>query len=344
MDCAVISTYRCNAHCQMCNIWHNPSLKAEEFEPSILEKLPAGMARLNITGGEPSIREDLLNIVEILDKKTRRLEISTNGFFTDRLVEIAKRFPHLTIRVSVEGLPRRNDELRGTENGFDHALRTVLRLDELGVQDIGFAMVISDRNAPDLLDVYWLASRLGVEFSTSTLHNSFYFHKEDNTIGDLDLAVRETQKYVKALLRSRRSDLRLRVKDWFRAYLNLGLIQHMRGKQRPLPCRAGMDSFFVDPYGRILACNGSAEPWLMGDLKAQSFEEIWYGSQAEEARRRVTACTRNCWMMGTAVPALRRSLVPVTLWVLRNKVRVWLGQEPELKSQSGHHAPTQMGR
>jgi MoaA/NifB/PqqE/SkfB family radical SAM enzyme len=332
MECAVITTYRCNARCQMCDIWQHPTKRSEEFTPEILRKLPGGMTRLNITGGEPTVRADLKDIVEILDTKTNRLEISTNGYFTDRLVDLARRFPYLTIRVSAEGLPERNDRLRGIKNGFDHALRTILRLKSLGIEDIGFAMVISDQNAPDLLDLYLLASGLGVEFSTSTLHNSFYFHKSDNAIDDLDLAVGETRKYVKALLSSQRRNLRLRVKDWFRAYLNAGLIHHMRDEQRTLPCRAGTDSFFVDPWGRILACNGSPEPWVMGDLTVQPFEEIWHSPLAEEARQKVSTCTENCWMMGTAVPALRRNLLSVSLWVLRNKIRAWRGQEVCLTS------------
>lgn len=170
------------------------------------------MDRLNITGGGPSLRDDLADIVDILATKTHRLEISNNGFNTDCLVAIAKKHPEVTVRVSIEGLPKRNDETRGIKNGFDPALRTILHLRELGVRDIGFAMVISDQNAAELLDVYRLVSGLDVEFCTSTLHNSFYFHKEDNAIKDVDLAVGETRKYVQALLTSRRHDLRLRVK------------------------------------------------------------------------------------------------------------------------------------
>lgn len=326
MECAVITTYRCNARCRMCNIWQYPTRQLEEFSPEILEKIPPAMKRLNITGGEPLLRKDLSDIVGILARKTARLEISTNGYFTDRLVSIAREFPDITIRVSVEGLPRRNDELRGIKNGFDHALRSVLRLKNLGIRDIGFAMVISDQNASELSDLYLLACGLDVEFSTSTLHNSFYFHKDDNAITNLELAVTETQRYIDALLSSRRRNLRLRVKDWFRAYINLGLIKHMEGRTPPLPCGAGTDSFFVDPFGRVLACNGSVEPCVMGDLKTQSFEGIWHSTQAEEARRQVAACARGCWMMGTAVPAVRRQLVQVALWVLRNKIRVSRGK------------------
>ena len=177
MECAVITTYRCNARCQMCNSWKSPSKPSEEFDPKILEKIPGGMKRLNITGGEPLLRQDLLKIVEILRKKTGRLEISTNGYFTDKIIDIARKFPDITIRISVEGLPEKNDMLRGIKNGFDHALRTLLELKNLGVKDIGFAIVISHNNISELLTLYELTAGLDVEFSQSTMHNSFYFHK-----------------------------------------------------------------------------------------------------------------------------------------------------------------------
>ncbi len=124
MECAVITTYRCNAKCGMCNTWQHPSKVSEEFNPEILEKIPAGMKRLNITGGEPLLRKDLADIVRILDKKTDRLEISTNGYFYDRIEEIAKKFPNITIRVSVEVLQALNERLRGIKKGFDRSMAT----------------------------------------------------------------------------------------------------------------------------------------------------------------------------------------------------------------------------
>lgn len=326
MECAVITTYRCNARCRMCACWDHPSRSTEEFDPEILGKLPRGMKRLNITGGEPMLRKDIARIVEILDAKTERLEISTNGYFHERIEEIARRFPRITVRVSVEGLPAVNDELRGIEDGFDHAMRAILHLKQMGVRDIGFAMTISGENCRDLLDVYRLAASMEVELANAVVHNSFYFFKDDNRIENVAEVEEAMCRFIDALLRSPRRSLKKRVKDWFRAYLNLGLLAHVRGEARPIACGAGTDTFFVDPWGRVLACNGSAEPWIMGDLKTQSFDEIWNGPQAAEARRRVASCSRNCWMTGTAVPAMRRRVWKPALWVLRAKLRLWAGK------------------
>jgi MoaA/NifB/PqqE/SkfB family radical SAM enzyme len=309
----------------MCYSWKHPTRSAEEFKPEILEKIPAGMKRLNITGGEPLLRSDIIDIASILNAKTNRLEISTNGYFTDRIVKIAESFPHITIRVSVEGLPQLNDKLRGLKNGFDNALSTILKLKSMKMKDIGFATVISHKNIQDLLALYTLASGLEVEFSQSTMHSSFYFHKQDNRLEDIDRIKTTMREFIERLLNSRRKNLRMRIKDWFRAYINFGLLRFIEGKDRLLACGAGTDSFFVDPWGRILACNGSSEPWVMGDLTVHDFDEIWHSEKAEKVRRLVRECKRNCWMTGTSVPAMRRHFWSPLFWILKNKVRLYFG-------------------
>ncbi len=57
----------------------------------------------NITGGEPFIRMDLKEIVRELYKKSDRIVISTNGFFTDRIIDLCNEFPQIGIRISIEG-------------------------------------------------------------------------------------------------------------------------------------------------------------------------------------------------------------------------------------------------
>ncbi len=327
MECAVITTYRCNARCQMCNSWANPTKPGEEFSPEILNKIPRGMKRLNVTGGEPTIRKDIIKILEILNTKTEKLELSTNGYYTAKLIEIGKKFPNIRIRISVEGLPRLNDELRGIKNGFDHALRSILELRALGLKDIGFAIVVSDRNIYDLSYLYHLCCSLDLEFSQSTMHNSFYFFKHDNKIENLDIIVEKIQIFIKDLLTSKRKNLKLRIKDWFRAYINAGLLRYTRGQERAIPCYAGTESFFIDPGGRMLACNGSAEPWIMGDLNVQEFEEIWNSKQAESIRELVKNCKRNCWMTGSSVPAMRRNIWKPFLWVVSQKMNLLMGKK-----------------
>ncbi|MCK4547508.1 MAG: SPASM domain-containing protein [Candidatus Eisenbacteria sp.] len=303
----------------MCNTWQHPSDPKDEIPPEIIEKLPARLGRVNVTGGEPMLRKDIDDVIAVISKKTRRCEISTNGYFTDRIIDIAGKFPEVVIRVSLEGLASANDDLRGIKDGFDHGLRTLLKLKEMGVKDIGFAITVSDRNAGDIMELFALASGLDMEFATAATHNSFYFHKMSNAFENPDMIVREFEKLITRFLKS------WKPKQWYRGYFNYGLTRFVRGKDRLLPCTAGTDMFFLDPYGEVFPCNMMEES--MGNLREQTFEEIWSGDRAREIREKVKNCPMNCWMVGTAGPAMRRHIWTPTKWIIENKLRLMMGKE-----------------
>lgn len=178
---SLITTFRCNAKCNMCNIWQHQTKPEEEIDYHYYEKLPAGL-RINITGGESTIRKDIDDIFRILYPKASLLELSTNGYNTETIVALANKYPNILIRVSLEGLPKLNDSKRGTVNGFDHALRTMLELKKTRCKNIGFSVVISPDNYKDLIYLYDLCVALDVELGNSVVHNSWYFHKEDNNL------------------------------------------------------------------------------------------------------------------------------------------------------------------
>lgn len=313
LHASIIVTYRCNAKCNMCEVWKNPTNPSEEIGLNVIEKLPDTFFT-NITGGEPFIRKDLPEIIKIFKKKTSRIVISTNGYFTDRIIALFKQHPDLGIRISIEGLAKTNDEIRGIPDGFDRGLRTLLELRAMGIKDIGFGMTVQDLNFYDLIPLYLLAQGLGYEFATCTLHNSHYFHKYDNIINNNNKVIAEFEKLIKHLLQSKR------LKDWFRAYFNYGLINYIKGNQRLLPCEMGQTGFFVDPWGDVLACNGMDEKQPMGNLKEQSWDEIWNSERAEEVRQMVKNCKKNCWMIGSAAPAIWHHPVKPIIWVIKNKV------------------------
>lgn len=317
MEAAIITTYRCNFKCHMCHIWKNPTLKHEEFQAGLLEKLPR-LSFCNITGGEPFIREDIDDIVSILMKKAGRIVISTNGYFTEKIVRLADRYKTIGIRVSLEGLAEINDELRGKKNSFANGLETLRELQKIGLRDIGFGITVSDQNAEDMLELYRLAKSMNLEFATAVVHNSYYFHKYNNRIANPRTVIRSFEKLMVDLLHSKR------IKNWFRAYFNFGLINYVSGNPRLLPCRAGEDLFFLDPWGEIFPCNGMKKKyWFesMGNLKEKSFKEIWASEQAKMVRKKVKKCPKNCWMIGTAGPAMKKNLLKPAVWIIKN---IWL--------------------
>ena len=322
-DVSIITTYRCQMRCKMCDIWENPTDKKREITAKELEILP-NLKFVNVTGGEPFVRRDLEDIVDVMYKKSSRIVISTSGWHTDRIIKMAENFPKIGIRVSIEGLSQKNDELRGREGSFDRAMRLLLTLKEMGIKDIGYGCTVSNQNSDDMLWLYKLSRELGMEFATAAFHNSYYFHKDDNEITNKSEVIGNFHKLIEELLKENSP------KSWYRAFFNLGLINYIRGKPRMLPCEAGSANFFIEPYGDVYPCNGLEDRYwkeTMGNIRnVSTFEDLWFSEQAEKVRGLVRTCPKNCWMVGTAAPVMKRYIKHPTSWVVKNKIKSMLGK------------------
>jgi len=277
-----------------------------------------------ITGGEPTLRRDLEEIADILYPKAMQFEISSNGLNVKKLEPIIKKYPDVKIRFSLEGFELTNNKIRGEKDGFNKKVNGLLHLKELGGTDLGFAITIQDDNVTELVELFKFASAQGFELATSTLHNGFQFHKSDNVPYDRLRVAKHIEGLIVEMLKTNN------VKNWFRAYLNLGLIAKVLGHERLIKCTAATDFVFIDPWCDVFACN--VRPDLkMGNLEKQTWGEILFGLKADRIRKEVWNCKQNCWMVGSAKTAMRHpryAKIPnggPLLWVLKNKIRVLLG-------------------
>jgi MoaA/NifB/PqqE/SkfB family radical SAM enzyme len=281
---------------------------------------------INLTGGEPTLRRDLKQIVDLLHPKVHKLEISSNGLLPKKLEPIIKKYPNIKIRFSLEGSESTNNMIRGEKNGYRTKVDGLARLQELGGTDLGFAAVIQDDNLVDLVELFRFAEKNRYELSTSTLHNAFQFYKNDNVPYDrLGIAYHIENLIIEQLKTNN-------IKNWFRAYLNLGLIAQVLGKRRLLTCKAGSESAIIDPWGDVYACNVRSDLY-MGNLETQTWLEIFSSKKALQVLEQVDQCQQNCWMAGTAKTAIWNSrftqlprLEPF-LWVVHNKIRLFLGKK-----------------
>lgn len=323
-DCSIITTYRCQMRCEMCDIWQNPTKKSDEIKASELQILPK-LKVINITGGEPFVRSDLSEFAELSLQKADLVVVSTSGWHVDRITKFCKDFPNVGIRVSIEGLSVNNDKLRGRSSGFDRAIKLLTHLKEIGHKNIGFGMTVSNHNSSDLLPLYRLAKQLGFEFATATFHNSFYFHKNDNTITESESVIENFYQLAEEQLKESSP------KSWFRALFNLGLIRYIHEQPRMLPCEAGLTNFFIYPYGEVYPCNGLEDRYWkesIGNIRnASSFDELWFSPQADKVRGLVSTCPKNCWMVGTAAPVIKKYIVKTAPWVIKSKIKSMIGKE-----------------
>lgn len=322
-DASIITTYQCQMRCKMCDIWQHPTKRNTEITPKELEILPS-LKFINITGGEPFLRPDLQDIVEVAYSKAPRIVISTSGWHEQRVLSMVERFPNIGIRISIEGLSGTNDHLRGRKGGFDRALRLLMTMSNMGVKDIGFGITVSNNNSKDMLYLYELAKHMKLEFATATFHNSYYFHKDDNVVTNKDEVIGDFHELMERLMKDNHP------KSWFRAFFNMGLINYIQGGRRMLPCEAGTANFFIEPNGDVYPCNGLEDRYWkqsMGNIReAEKFEDIWFSKEADSVRQQVSTCAKNCWMVGTAAPVMKKYIKHPLKWVAKNKVKSMLGK------------------
>ncbi len=322
-DVSIITTYRCQMRCKMCDIWRYPTDTKKEITAKELEILP-NFKFVNITGGEPFQREDLEEIVEVMFKKSPRIVISTSGWHYDRIIALAKKYPNIGIRVSIEGMQFTNDMLRGREGGYERGIKLLTELKKMGVKDIGFGMTVSNLNHRDLIPLYDVARKMDLEFATAAFHNSYYFHKDNNLISEKEAVKADFKKLIERLLKENHP------KAWYRAFFNMGLMNYIDGGKRMLPCEAGTTNFFIEPYGEVYPCNGLEDGiWKqsMGNIRdVDNFEDLWYGEKAQQVREKVAQCPKNCWMVGTAAPVMKKYIKHPTKWVIKNKIKSMIGR------------------
>jgi radical SAM protein with 4Fe4S-binding SPASM domain len=296
----------------MCDCHSHPSAKEQEIGIREIEKLPY-MKNVTITGGEPFIRDDLDEIVTLLEKKSGRILINTNGYYTDRMVELCRKHPKVGIRISIDGFKDTHNKIRGIDI-YDHAMTSLEKLSEIrGKKDLGIGFTIQDTNYTELMRMYDEIGSKGYEFGIVVVHNSAYFEKADNKINSKDEIIKVLDELQSVYLKSKRP------KDWMRAFFAFGEKQYVLNQKKPLHCDAGISSFFIDVYGDVIPCNGMSTNLVMGNLKEQTWEEIINSEKAKKVCRACRECKLNCWSVCNVSSALRKKIYIPLEWIIRNK-------------------------
>jgi MoaA/NifB/PqqE/SkfB family radical SAM enzyme len=314
---AIISvTNRCDARCRMCNIWQlerDEHMTAEDYR-----KLPPGLRNVNITGGEPLLRPDILEIVHAVHEAAGnpRIILATNGFRPEatlrQVQSLRTRVPKLGIAVSLDGLADMHDHMRGVRKSYARAVATLKGLRQLGITDLRIGFTATAENIRQLPLVRRLAEDLGVEFAATVAHNSdIYYATQTVSIPNRDAVLENFRELVDSNLRSHSP------KRWLRAYFEQGVIDYVKQGVRASPCTAATDFFFLSPRGDVYPC--LVLPEKLGNLREQPFEAIWNDALARRTRRDVGSC-QGCWMVCSARTAMRREPLRIASWVARRKL------------------------
>ncbi len=315
-DLVLAVTYNCNSKCRMCNIWKTeklPVLNLAEYK-----KLPNNLNDVNLTGGEPFLRPDLIEIVKILINLNPnvRIIISSNGFATDlikeKMLQILEIKPDIGVGISLDGIGDVHDQIRGIPGGYQKVMATIKMLKDIGVNNLRLAFTAGDYNINDLNKAYTLSKELGVEFTLAAVHNAEnYFNTVENKITKVKEFEKEFQAIIGAELKT------WNIKRWLRAYFAYALLIFIKTGKRLLPNYSGQDNIFIDPMGDVYPADISGH--LMGNLKDwDNFIDLFKSPKAQESIK-LEKSNQN-WMICTARSAIKRHPLAISLWILKSKI------------------------
>lgn len=299
-------TYRCNLRCKMCGYYGEKGVISSKEELSlkdiekILDDISSFSPFITITGGEPFIRKDMIEILELMRDRKLKFAILTNGTLINdelaaKITDLMPRF----INISIDGPENIHELIRGP-NSFNKAINGIKLLKEHNYTKITMNCVISKINFENLIDVVYLANGLNVnlqfqhlQFTNDTrnyIHKKmvkkyFNYDVEDRTSGictqlyDFDIdklmkQIREIKRLHAPIRINFYPDLTL--KDTEKYYTDLNNYVHSRY------CIYPWEEARINPRGELSYC--IMEP-TAGSLLNNPFMDIWNNDEMQHFRR-----------------------------------------------------------
>ena len=324
----LFTTGKCNAKCAMCFYSNDMEQKHEDLSFAEIKKISESAGefkRLLLSGGEPTMREDLPEILEMLynNNHITDLNLPTNGMKPDRVVEwisrLRKSCPDLniTISVSLDGFGQTHDTQRGVVS-FYRAIETLKKLDEHfrddGLVITNIATIITKYNVQEIIDfVAWVYGRFNVSTHTieaargNTREAGVKILTEKSLIAIQDRIAPYYLYYARRIGEGMNFIGRGLTKFFYvglmRAMYNLRAKNVEKPTSWEMDCTAGETTLVIDYDGRFRACelrdpigkvqdyNCDVQAIMSGEAMKKEIEAIGHGYKAN------CWCTHGCWMM-----------------------------------------------
>jgi sulfatase maturation enzyme AslB (radical SAM superfamily) len=285
-------TWVCDAKCTMCNNWkwgnRKEDMTLEQLEPVMDSPFWGAVENLNISGGEPTTRLDLPEMVEMFQRRLPRLRkigINTTGLTPARAIPMLTRIVKfcaehgllISIRVSLDGIGDVHDQVRAVKNGFDKASKTIEAMQALAKAhdnfSFGIASTIFAKNLDDAENILTWARTKDLDvvfnmlrFTDAMLHNgglkeTIGFQEREETFMRKFFLDRVKEESVL----SGQSFMYLHYADMI-----------ANGYHRTMPCPFQSQGLLLNPNGDLHYCENSQK---IGNVLDESAETLYYKAE-----------------------------------------------------------------
>jgi MoaA/NifB/PqqE/SkfB family radical SAM enzyme len=320
-------TWVCDARCEMCNNWkwgnRKEDMTLEAVDRVMADGVWTDVENLNISGGEPTTRNDLPELVEMFQRRLPRLRkvgINTTGLTPQRAIPMLTRIVEfcgqhdllISIRVSIDGIGDVHDQVRNVKRGFDKAQQTITALQDLSRRSphfqFGLASTIFATNLDDARNILaWARSKdLDIvfnmlRFTDAMLHNT-------DLKARIGFGERE-ETFMRQFFLDRVAEEPVTSGQAFMYLHYADMIAN--GYHRTMPCPFQRQGLLLNPNGDLFYCENSAK---LGNVLETPAGELYFGRTQLEGRETLkretcptclSPCQVNVGAMKQIVPYVR---------------------------------------
>jgi MoaA/NifB/PqqE/SkfB family radical SAM enzyme len=268
-------TFVCDARCEMCNNWKRGDRKAEmsleQLERVMTHPFWGAIENLNISGGEPTTRNDLPEMVELFHRhlpRMRKVGVNTTGLTPHRAIPMLTRIVEFcadkdvlfSARVSLDGIGDVHNQVRQVKRGFDKAVQTIEAMQGLAEKhpnfQFGLAATIFASNLEDAQNILeWSRAR-----KLDIVFNMLRF--TDAMLGNRDLEEKikfreREEEFMRKFFLDRVQEESVLSGQAFMYLHYADMIAN--GYQRTMPCPFQTQGLLLNPNGELFYCENSKE-------------------------------------------------------------------------------------
>ncbi len=320
-------TYKCNARCCMCNIWKNKNkndISLNDIEKIFSDEIICeNLQSVNLTGGEPLLRGDLLQVVRIIVqncKKVKVITLNTNGYFYYKYEELFDKIDilkkeirdfELFVYFSMDGLYEKHDEIRGVSGFFDNLMKTIKVMQVIEKKyniKYSFNFTITPYNYKEMKRVFSFLNDMNLSLDfTLSMPSETYFN--NTVVDDLWKYDNEAIHQICSVL----DELLKKGKLTYSSTYYRNLIKMLQGANRKIGCVFKKEGLFIAADGNVYKC--WADNRRLGNIYEKEVSRIWKENlleyDAETIEKKCKSCYNNCYVnfqRGDSVKKLLNSI------------------------------------
>lgn len=301
------STKRCNLDCVHCGSQGNyeKELKTEEIKDIINQLVLLGVKNFQITGGEPLLRKDFIEILNYAYKKGLNTSFATNGYYiNENKVKLISKTNVSLIQTSIDGTKNIHNSIRKNQKSFDKAIDAIKLLKKYSKSKISVATAVMPKNIDALDQLKDTLIPMDID-----LWNIGTIMPVGKAKGNPSLFLSKEQfGYLIRFILASKKEINIEIGENF-PYLGRF---DKEVRKNPKICPIGILSCCIGSDGHIRGCPDQPDTgfYREGYIRTETFEEIWKrGFKRYRAREILkedkkcstcnhrTDCFGGCWVM-----------------------------------------------